>query len=125
MVEHSAAAVGIEAFHILDIVSVPHHGIGHARKVVCRMEDVVIAAGLVCEALPVQIHLQERLGPHPEQHTCGLTTDLIRHNCAAIKKHPSMGVIHRRTGPQAGLDAVALATGIGVVDIDDFDCFRL
>ena len=36
-----------------------------------------------------------------------------------------MRVIHGGSSPEAGLNTVALATGIGIVNVDDLDRFRL
>ena len=118
MVEHPAAAVAVEALHIRDIVGVPDHGVGHAGQSIGGVQDVVIAAGLVGEALAVQAHLQEGLRAHPEQRAGRLASNLIRGNGAAIKEHAAVGLVHYSAGPEAGLDAVALAAGIGVIDVD-------
>ena len=115
----------VKALHVRDVVRVPDLGVGHARQVEGVVQDVIVAAGLVGEAVSVQVHLQERLAAHPEEHARRGRADLIGHDAAAVKEHAGVGLVHRRASPQAGLDAVAQTARVGVVDVDHLDGFRL
>ena len=115
----TAAAVGGKVLHILGVLAVPHSAVGVVGLAGCSVQHQIVRHVLVHEALTVQVHLQERLAAHPEQRAiAGLAVlaGLVRLDGTAVKDHGGVGLVHDGTGPQAGLDTVALGTGLGIVD---------
>ena len=109
----TAAAVGGKALHILGVLAVPHSAVGVVGLAGCSVQHQIVRHVLVHEALTVQVHLQERLAAHPEPGTIvgfAVLAHLVGLDGTAVKDHGGVGGVHDGTGPQAGLDAVALGT---------------
>ena len=102
------------------------------------VEDALIGAGLIEESFSVGIDLKPGLGAHPEKAVIsgfgGLGAGfLVRTQGAAVKHHHGMGLVHLRSGPQAGLQVnecrrknrakVRVRKWIAMEDFDRYEVF--
>ena len=115
----AAAAHLVHLLDLLDIVAVEDIAVGVAGLHDGGVQHVVVRAGLVAEALAVEVDLHERLlaEPPPLAHDAvagllvGLDGRAVEHACGADG-------VHLATGPQRGLDAVARGVAAGAVTAD-------
>ena len=89
------------------------------------VDDVVVGARLVADALAVLVHLEERLRCEREKREALVAPTvklLVGQDNAAVEDHSRGEVVHVRAGPQHRLDALAL--GRSPVQVAREACFK-
>ena len=99
-------------------IGIPERDVDGTRLLGVGVQHEVVRAGFVAEALAVQVHLEPGLASHPEERAYAAigSAKRVGRQAAAIEQHAGMRIVHLRTRPQAGLDAVAFATRLRGVE---------
>ena len=105
----AAAAEHLEAVHVLREGGIPDVAVGVVLLELHGVGQVLVQAGLVAEALAVQVDLHERLLAEPEVLARGVVAgDGVGHDGGAVEEHGQGVILHHAARPQRGLDAGAV-----------------
>ena len=108
------AADGVEGDDLVLIVAVPDAGelvLGLQRG---HVQRVVVGSRLAADPRAVEVHLEEGLVADPAGHALvGIPQLGIRRHGGASEGHERGNLVFHAAGPNAGLDALALASRLG------------